>query len=107
MDITRVEDGMDGSLQYQFKGQGWRIDACIEKGRIILHIWLCEGHGREALKEMEDYAEKRKLKVVVTTVISGALEKILRDNGYVPHDEEFELDGETDSTDVWEKAAVQ
>jgi hypothetical protein len=103
MNVTRVADGMDGSLQYEFTDSYWRVDACIEKGRIICHTWFAEGQGRTALAEIEKYAIRHELKVVVSTVINGALEKILRDNGYAPHDEEFEVGGEKNTTDIWEK----
>jgi hypothetical protein len=103
MNVTRVADGMDGSLQYELSGFYWRVDACIEKGVIICHTWFAEGQGRTALAEIEKYAKRHGLKVAVSTVISGALEKILRDNGYAPHDEEFEVGGDKGSTDIWEK----
>ena len=104
MNITRLSDGVDGSLQYQFDGVGWKIIACIDKKELILHTWHCEGHGREALREMEAYAFRHELNIAVPCVINAALEVILESSGYKREEEQVtDAFGDCDVIDVWKK----
>lgn len=44
--------------------------------------WNCPGEGKIFLKELENYARDKRYRFIISNVVSGALEKILRDAGY-------------------------
>ena len=73
----------DNSLQYRMMStnDGYVEFATLD-GEMCAHTWQCPGEGREFLKALEKYADSRKMKLTIPTVLNIRLEKIIKDNGY-------------------------
>lgn len=93
MDKMKIEelkdiDIRDGSIHYNMissSGKGGKVHFAIsEDGKEMCAIdFNCPGEGKIFLKELEKYADEHGLLLTISNVISGALEKILKDAGYI------------------------
>ena len=89
----------DDSLHYRIsKGDNF-VDFGVMDGELAAYMWECPGEGRVFLKELEKYAERNYLKLVIPTVLNPKLEDILRDNGYMMKEVPF-MD---DVVELWAK----
>lgn len=92
----------DNSLHYRMSSSdGGHVDFGVLDGELCAYTWMCPKEGRAFLKTLETYSNKRKLKLTIPTVLNGALEKILRDNGYTMKEVPY-MD---DVCELWSKDA--
>jgi len=70
----------DHSLHYKLSKNKSYVDFGILE--IAAYMWECPTEGRVFIKELDKYAKKNNLKLVIPTVLNPKLETILGEAGY-------------------------
>jgi len=101
MEIKEFTDILiaDNSRHYRMFSGNHYVDFGVLDGELCAYLWGCPREGRVFLKALEEYAERKGLKLTVPTVLSVKLAKILTDNGYKPKEELYF----GDICEVWSK----